>query len=175
MSRHPTTSVQLCQRTARPATQVLDDLVMLDVPGAWIAERGRTYLVFSPREKPTYTVGRAVTLAIATVFAILILSSVSVLFIALLPAAVIPLLPLLLEDHPMLAVGAVEDDAAVTTITVHGQAWGELVAAVDAYVAHLPEAPIHEAEPDGPQRRGVKPVAVGAAGSWPGSRDRGDR
>jgi hypothetical protein len=169
MTGHNATPIQLTQRTSRPASRLLDDLVMLDVPGAWVTERGSTYLVFSPREKERYTTGRAATLTVIAVFAILILTAVSALFIALLPLAALPLAPLLFHDQPLLAVGAMKDDAGVTRVTVHGQAWGDLAVVLDAYLAHLPQPP--EGAEDAPPAGRREPVAVGAAGGWPGSQD----
>jgi hypothetical protein len=63
-----------------------------------------------------------------------------VVVIACLPLAVLPLVPLILDDRPMLAIGVVVDDDGTSLLTAHGRAWGELAAAVDAYLANLPPA-----------------------------------
>jgi hypothetical protein len=62
-----------------------------------------------------------------------------------------------------------QDDAGVTHVTVHGQAWGDLAAVLEVYLAHLPEPPRPAEEPGMPGHR--QRVAAGAAGSWPGSQD----
>jgi hypothetical protein len=75
----------------------------------------------------------------------LIATAWSPMFIVLLPLAVLPAVPLLLDRRrPDLAVSAVADDDGGTRVTVHGEASEELAAAVDAFLGALPEAPTIE-------------------------------
>jgi len=60
------------------------------------------------------------------------------LSILLLPLALVPAVPLLLDNRPDLAISAVADDQGGTRVTVHGQASSELAAALDAYLGSLP-------------------------------------
>jgi hypothetical protein len=86
----------------------------------------------------------------------------SVLWILLLPAAVLPYVPLWVAEQPMIAVGAVDDDVVgVARLTVHGRAWGELSAALDAYLDHLPQAPPAPPAEDVPAPEDT-PVAAGS-------------
>ena len=141
-SLRPSVLVQATRHTARPADRLINDLASLDVPDCDTVEQGRTYIVFAPRRRRLYGSGRAVALAILVCLGVLIGSAWSVVVIAFLPIAVLPLLPLLLDDRPMLAIGAVLDDDGSTLLTAHGRAWGELAAAVEAYLANLPPAPL---------------------------------
>ena len=75
----------------------------------------------------------------AITFAVLNIAAVSPVFITLLPVAVVPALPVLLDHRPDLAVSAVPDEeVGGTRVTVHGQASAELAAALDAYLGSLP-------------------------------------
>jgi len=132
--------VQLTLRSERPAQAVIDDLAQLNVADTRVAERGATYLVIAPPDRRHWGPGRAVALAAAICLAVLIGAAASVVVIAFLPLALLPFVPLLVEDLPMVAVGAVVDDDGATRITVHGQAWGALRTALDAYLASLPPA-----------------------------------
>ena len=67
---------------------------------------------------------------IAIVLAVLILPAVTPVFIVLLPLALVPAVPLLLDNRPDLAISAVADDLGGTRVTVHGQASSELAAAI---------------------------------------------
>jgi hypothetical protein len=90
------------------------------------------------------------------VFAVLILTAVTPVLAALLPLALLPALPVLLDNRPDIAISAVPDDeVGGTRVTVHGQASPELAAALDAYLGSLPryvtptasEAPAQTATP----------------------------
>jgi hypothetical protein len=77
-------------------------------------------------------------LGLAIVLAVLILTAVTPVFIVLLPLALLPGIPLLIDNRPDLAISAVADDLGGTRVTVHGQASSELAAALDAYLGSLP-------------------------------------
>jgi hypothetical protein len=79
-----------------------------------------------------------VLLGLAIVLAVLILTAVTPMFILLLPLALLPGVPLLIDNRPDLAISAVADDLGGTRVTVHGQASSELAAALDAYLGSLP-------------------------------------
>jgi hypothetical protein len=135
---------QSTQVTSKGADRVLDDLSALEVSGARVSERGTTYLVFAPQARQTYTVSLAVTLTIILAIADLVATAAAVAWIALLPLALVPFVPLLLDDRPQVAVGAVPpdgDDGAGTRVTAHGRVWGDLGAALDAYLSNLPPGP----------------------------------
>lgn len=80
----------------------------------------------------------AALLGIVIVLGVLILTAVTPVFVALLPLALLPILPILLDHRPDLAISAVPDDAGGTRVTVHGLASPELAAALDAYLGSLP-------------------------------------
>ncbi len=147
-------------RTSRPPGEVLDDVAARPLPGIGVSERGAHYLVLQPRRRHRYGSDIAVGAAIVIVLAVLIATAASPLFIALLPLAVLPAVPLLLDHRPDLAVSAVADDDGSTRVTVHGEASPELAAAVDDYLEALPDRPpetgAHSEEPP--------PVAPAAAG-----------
>ena len=139
--RHPdAVPYQSTQLTERAPERLLEDLAALEVTGAHVSERGSTYLVFTPVEPHPYTASLAVTLAIILAIVDLIATAWSVVVIALLPLALVPFVPLLVSDRPQVAVGAVpgENEAHATRVTVHGRVWGDLGAALDAYLSHLP-------------------------------------
>jgi hypothetical protein len=133
---------QSTQYTAREADRLLDDLTALELTGVQVCERGSTYLVFAPIARRNYNVSLAVTLTIILAIGDLVATANSVVWIALLPLALVPFIPLLLDDRPQLAVGAVpgDGDQAATHVTVHGRVWGDLGAALDAYLSNLPLA-----------------------------------
>lgn len=135
----PATVIRATRFTTRPAERVVEDLGSLDVPGAVVVEHGPGYLVFGPR-RGGYGLTTAVALTIALALLVLVLTAYVVVIIALLPLATLPLVPLLLDRRPTLAIGAVDLAEERTQLTVHGQAWGELASAVEVYLANLPEA-----------------------------------
>ena len=131
---------QFSLRTTRPPADVLEEVAARPLPGIGVSERGEHYLVLCPRRRYRYGTDIAVGLAVAIVLAVLIATALTPIFIVLLPLAVLPALPLLLDHRPDLAVSAVVDDDGSTRVTVHGEASEELAAAVDAYLGALPEA-----------------------------------
>lgn len=133
------TELRTTRFTARPATQVVGDLGSLDIPGAEVVDQGPGYVVFVP-ERGGYGLATAVALTIVLTLVVLVLTAYVVVVVALLPLAALPLVPLLLNRRPALAVGAVELAPGRTQLTVHGEVWGELAAAMDVYLANLPEA-----------------------------------
>jgi hypothetical protein len=137
----PTSSYQFSLRTSRRPGEVLDDVAARPLPGIAVSERGTHYLVLRPRRRYRYGSDIAVGAAIVIVLAVLIATAISPVFIVLLPLAVLPGIPLLLDRRPDLAVSAVVDDDGSTRVTVHGEASAELAAAVDAFLGGLPEAP----------------------------------
>ena len=104
------------------------------MPGIAVAERGPNYLVLRPQQRRRYGGDVAVLLGLAIVLAVLILTAVTPVLIVLLPLALLPGVPLLLDNRPDLAISAVADDLGGTRVTVHGQASSELAAALDAYL-----------------------------------------
>jgi hypothetical protein len=137
--REPTIPYQVSRRTTRPAERVLAEIAGLDVPGATVIARGATHLVLAPGPAPRYGAGAAVTAGVAVTLAVLIASASSVVLIALLPAALLPGLPLLLRQEPRVAIGAVEDaDGGTTAVTVSGDMWSALAVALHSYLARLP-------------------------------------
>ncbi|MGH7722363.1 MAG: hypothetical protein ACRENL_05940 [Candidatus Dormibacteria bacterium] len=138
----PTNPYQFSLRTSRGPGDVLDEVAARPLPGIAIAERGTHYLVLRPRRRSRYGSDLAVGMAVVIVLAVLIATAWSPLFIVLLPLAVVPAIPLLLDRRrPDLAVSAMADDDGATRVTVHGEASDELAAAVDALLGALPEAP----------------------------------
>jgi hypothetical protein len=140
-----TNSYQFSLRTSRGAAAVLDEIAVRPLPGIAVAERGAHYLVLRPRRRYRYGSDITVGVAVVIVLAVLIATAWSPMFIVLLPLAVLPAVPLLLDRRrPDLAVSAVADDDGGTRVTVHGEASEELAAAVDAFLGALPEAPTIE-------------------------------
>ncbi len=138
----PTNPYQFSLRTSRDPGDVLDGVAARPLPGIAVSERGAHYLVLRPRRRSRYGSDIAVGIAIAIVLAVLIMTAMSPVFIVLLPLAVLPGVPLLLDHRrPDLAVSAVVDDDGSTRVTVHGEASDELAAAVDAFLGALPEPP----------------------------------
>lgn len=139
--RHSTRThtYQFSLHTTKPAEQVLDDFAARSLPGTTVDERGHNYLILRPEGRRRYGGDVAAILAILIVFAVLILTAITPVFIALLPLAVVPAIPPLLDHRPDIAMSAVdEDDDGGTRVTVHGQASSELAAALDAYLGTLP-------------------------------------
>ena len=135
-----TTQYQFSTATTTTPEAVLEGISAIELPeGLCVNERGSTYLVFGPRPS-FYDARLAVALAILVVLAVLILSAFSVVLIAFLPLGALPLAPLFLRDHPLLAVGAVPEEDGSTRVTVHGQAPGRLTNALDLFLSRLPEA-----------------------------------
>jgi hypothetical protein len=132
---------QFSLRTTRVPGEVLDDVAARPLPGIAVAERGTHYLVLRPQRRYRYGSDIAAGAAVIIVLAVLIATALTPLFIVLLPLAVLPALPLLLDHRPDLAVSAIIDDDGSTRVTVHGEASSELAAAVDAMLGALPEAP----------------------------------
>jgi len=142
-----TTQYQFSTATTTPPEAVLDGISAIELPeGLCINERGSTYLVLGPRPS-FYDARLAVALAVLIVLAVLILTAFSVVVIAFLPLAGLPLAPLFLREQPVLAVGAVPEEDGSTRVTVHGQAPSRLTAALDLFLSRLPEAE-HVAVPD---------------------------
>jgi hypothetical protein len=138
-SREPTVPYQLSRRTSRPAAEVLADIAGLEVPGTEVTARGSTHLVLAPGPTGWYGAGAAVTAGVAITLGVLIAAASSVPLIALLPAALLPGVPLLLRHEPRLAVGAVEDGATGdTVVTVSGDMWSALAVALHSCLAGLP-------------------------------------
>lgn len=137
-SRQPARSYQFTLRTARPADDVLDEFAERRLPGIAVAERGLNYLILRPQKRIRYGGDIAALLAIVIVLAVLILTAASPVFIVLLPVALLPGLPMLLDQRPDIAISAVMDDAGGSRVTVHGLASPELAAALDAYLGSLP-------------------------------------
>ena len=137
-SRLRTRPYQFSLRTGRTPDEVLGEFAERRLPGIVVAERGPHYLVLRPRGRRRYGGELALILAIAIVLVVLILTAASVVLIALLPLALAPALPLLLDNRPDLAISAVSDELGGTRVTVHGQATAPLAAALDAYLGSLP-------------------------------------
>jgi hypothetical protein len=144
---HGTTQYQFSTVTTTPPGAVLDGIAALELPDDLsVTERGATYLVIGPRPSG-YDARLAVALCAAVVLAVLILTAFWVVVVALLPLGFLPLAPLLLRDHPLLAVGAVPEDDGSTRVTVHGQAPSRLTAGLDLFLSRLP-VPEHVVVPD---------------------------
>jgi hypothetical protein len=136
----PTIPYQVSRRTSRPAEQVLADIAGLEVPETEVVARGSTHLVLAPGPTGWYGAGAAVSVGIAITLGVLIAAASSVTLIALLPAALLPGVPLLLRHEPRLAVGAVEDAEDGTVVAVSGDMWSALAVALHSYLAGLPPA-----------------------------------
>lgn len=136
-----TTQYQFATLTTATPEAVLDGIAGLSLPDeVSVTERGATYLVVGPRPSP-YDARLAVALSTLVVLAVLILTAFWVVLVALLPLAVLPLVPLLLRDAPTLAVGAVPEEGEVTRVTLHGQAPAKLTPALDLFLSRLPLPP----------------------------------
>jgi hypothetical protein len=167
--REPTIPYQVSRRTTRPAERVLAEIAGLDVSGATVVARGATHLVLAPGPAPRYGAGAAVTAGVAMTLGVLIASASSVALIALLPAALLPGLPLLLRQDPRVAVGAVEDaDDGATAVTVSGDMWSALAVALHSYLAGLP-APTATGGSAPPAPRPPAPRVITPAAAAPAS------
>jgi hypothetical protein len=144
MTPRQTAQYQFSTATSKPVDAVLDGIASIRLPeDLSVTERGSTYLVIGPRPS-NYDARLAVGLAILVALAVLIATAFLVVLAALLPLAAVPLIPLLVRDHPLLAVGAVPDDDGISTrVTVHGEAPVRLTSALDLFLSSLPlaEAP----------------------------------
>jgi hypothetical protein len=138
LSRLRTRAYQFSLRTGKPPGDVLGEFAARRMPGIAVAERGPNYLVLRPQQRRRYGGDVAVLLGLVIVLAVLILTAVTPVLIVLLPLALLPAVPLLLDNRPDLAISAVADDLGGTRVTVHGQASSELAAALDAYLGSLP-------------------------------------
>ena len=157
-----THAYQFSLRTTHTHDSVLDGLAARRLPGIVVDERGQNYLVLRPERHVRYGGDVAVVAGILIVFAALILTAVTPVFIALLPLAVVPAIPPLLDHHrPDIALSAVEDDeTGGTRVTVHGQASPELAAVLDAYLGSLPRFVPAEGPPTGADAPVVAPRAA---------------
>jgi hypothetical protein len=152
--RTRTHTYQFSLRTIKEPVMVLDDFAARHLPGIGVDERGENYLILRPERKARYGGDIAVILGVLIVFAVLILTAVTPVFVALLPLAVVPAIPPLLDHRPDIAMSAVDDDdAGGTRVTVHGQATPELAAALDAYLGSLPRYVPPEPAVDGSANR----------------------
>lgn len=134
-----THTYQFSLRTTKSPAAVLDDFAARRLPGIGVDDRGPNYLILRPPQRAKYGGDVAVILGVLIVFAVLILTAVTPVFVALLPLALLPAIPPLLDHRPDIAMSAVEDEeVGGTLVTVHGQAFPELAAALDAYVGSLP-------------------------------------
>jgi hypothetical protein len=138
MTSATTTQYQFATLTTASPQAVLDGIAALDLPeDVTVTERGSTYLVIGPKPS-AYDARLAVGLSTLVVLAVLILTAFWVVLAALLPLAVLPLVPLLMRDRPTLAAGAVPDDDGTTRVTLHGQAPVKLTDALDQFLSRLP-------------------------------------
>ena len=136
--REPTIPYQVSRRTSRPADRVLADIAGLEVPGTEVVARGTTHLVLAPGPTGWYGAGVAVTAGVVITLGVLIAAASSVALVALLPAALLPGVPLLLRHEPRLAIGVLEEAEADTVVTVSGDMWSALAVAMHSYLAGLP-------------------------------------
>jgi hypothetical protein len=141
--REPTIPYQVSRRTSWPGPALLADIANLDVAGVELIEQGSTYLILAPHRAGRYGPGTAVALAIAVTLTVLAASATSAVLVALLPAALIPLVPLLLPGSPRLMVGAVpegerHDGPSDTLVTVSGDMWHALAVPLHSYLSALP-------------------------------------
>ena len=136
--RLKTRPYQFSLRTVRLGDEVLTEFAQRRLPGIVLAEQGPHYLVLRPEGRLRLSGEASVLIGVAIVLVVLILTAVTPVFVALLPLAVVPAVPHLLDNRPDLAISAVEDEEGGTRVTVHGQASAPLAAALDAYLGSLP-------------------------------------
>jgi hypothetical protein len=137
----PTIPYQLSRRTSRGAARILADIAALEAPGIVVVARGSTHLVLAPEYPSRYGAGRAVALGAVITLAVLVAAAASVPLIALLPAALLPGVPLLLRREARLAVGVLDDpDEGDTVVTVAGDMWSTLAVALHSYLSGLPSS-----------------------------------
>ena len=153
-----THTYQFSLRTTKDPVPVVEDFAARRLPGTMVAERGSNYVILRPEGRARWGADVAVILGVLIVFALLILTAVSLVFIALLPLALVPAIPPLLDHRPDIAMSAVEDDeVGGTRVTVHGQATPELSAALDAYLGSLPRYVPPEPAPENGSARTTYP------------------
>ena len=134
-----THTYQFSLRTSRPPEDVLREFAGRRLPGIGVDEQGHNYLILRPQRRRRYGGDVALLLGVIIVFAVLILTAVTPALAALLPLALAPAVPVLLDHRPDIAISAVPDEeVGGTRVTVHGQASPELAAALDAYLGSLP-------------------------------------
>ena len=139
---HRVRPYQFSLLTGRAPEDVLQELSERRFPDITVAERGESYLILCPQRRRRYGADVAALIGIVITLGVLILTAITPVFIALLPVALLPALPLLFERHAELAVSAIHDnDAHGARVTIHGQASPELAAALDAYLGSLPRQP----------------------------------
>ena len=145
-----THSYQFSLLTSRQPEQVLHEFASKRLPGIEVAERGASYLILRPVSRRRYGPELALIAAAVIVLVVLMLTAITPWLVALLPLAVVPAIPMLLDHRPDLAVSAVpEDEPGSTRVTVHGMAAPQLSAALDAYLGGLPRyIPIAEKAPE---------------------------
>ena len=163
-SRARTHTYQFSGRTTQTPDEVLDAFAARRLPGIVVDERGPNHLVLRPQRHVRYGGDVAVVAGILIVFAVLILTAVTPVFIALLPLAVVPAIPPLLDHRPDIAMSAVEEERGGTRVTVHGQASPELAAVLDAYLGSLPRyVPVENegAGANATQAQSPRPPATG--------------
>jgi len=137
----PTIPYQLSRRTSRDPARVLADIASLEVPGIEVVARGSTHLVLAPERPSRYGAGRAVALGGVITLGVLVAAAASVPLIALLPAALLPGVPLLLRREPRLGVGVLDDpEEGDTVVTVAGDMWSALAVALHSYLSSLPSS-----------------------------------
>jgi hypothetical protein len=129
---------QFSLRTSRRVDEVLEQLETHAIPGVMVSERGSTYMVLRPRRNPRLSPNLAISLMVLIVAGVLILSGFNPALVALLPLALLPLIPLFMEQRPMVAISVVPDDDGVTRITAHGEVTAAMAAALDAFLGSLP-------------------------------------
>ena len=136
---HSTRSYQCSSRTSLAPRAVLDELAGRQIPDVEVSERGPSYLVLEPPHRRKYGLQTAVFLSIAIVIVALVLAAVTPVLAVLIFAGLLPFVPLAVGHSPSLAVSAVSDPDGATRINAHGEASPELAAALDAFVAGLPQ------------------------------------
>ena len=156
-----THTYQFSLRTGKPPEDVLREFAGRRLPGIGVDEQGHNYLILRPQRRRRYGGDVAVLLSVIIVFAVLILTAVTPVLAALLPIALLPALPVLLDNRPDIAISAVPDDeVGGTRVTVHGQASPELAAALDAYLGSLPRyVPPQPSEAAAPPAQTATPAA----------------
>jgi hypothetical protein len=136
--RRRTRPYQFSLVTSSQPADVLELLAQRPLPGITVAERGDSYLVLSPVSRRRYGADIAVGAGIGIVLLVLILSAITPVFVALLPLALGPAIPVLLDHRAEIAVSSMVEDDGVTRVTAHGEATPELAAALDAFLGALP-------------------------------------
>lgn len=147
MPKIETTSYQSACRTSLSAGAVLDDLGARDLGSVVVSERGPYHVVLQAARRRHYPPDLAVAFGIAIVLAVLIGTALSAVVVALLPLAILPALPFILDQRPVLAVSAApEIDGGAVRVVAHGQADVELASLLDRFLASLPPPHSGDAE-----------------------------